>query len=137
LALSTKVEKNQEKYTKKEEIMFRHMFKSKIHRARVTDADLNYIGSITIDGDLMEKADIIENEKVLVVDLNNGKRFETYVLTGKRGSGEICLNGAAARLVQVGDKVIIMSFGLYDAEEIKKLAPIVINVDENNKIISL
>lgn len=115
--------------------MFRHMFKSKIHRAKVTDADLNYIGSITIDEDLMEKADIIENEKVLVVNIDNGARFETYVFVGKRGSGEICLNGAAARLAHVGDKIIIMSFGIYGPEEIKGLEPTVIVVDENNKII--
>jgi aspartate 1-decarboxylase len=115
--------------------MFRHMLKSKIHRAKVTDADLNYMGSITIDEELMEKADILENEKVLVVDIDNGARFETYVFVGKRGSGEICLNGAAARLAHVGDKVIIMSFGLYDPGEIKNLKSIVVHVDENNKII--
>lgn len=115
--------------------MFREMFKSKIHRAIVTESDLNYVGSITIDEDLMEKADIIENEKVLVVNIDNGARFETYVFRGKRGSGQICLNGAAARLAQVSDKVIIMSFGMYDPEEVKHHKAIVVHVDENNKAI--
>lgn len=117
--------------------MFREMFKSKIHRATVTDANLNYIGSITIDLDLMESADILENEKVLVLDIDNGSRFETYAMAGERGSGEICLNGAAARLVQKGDKVIIISFGLYTDDEAKKLESIVIHVDGNNKIIQI
>lgn len=115
--------------------MFREMFKSKIHRATVTEANLNYIGSITVDEELMEKADILENEKVQVLNINNGERFETYVMTGKGGSGIICLNGAAARKVQKGDKLIIISYGMYDEEELKKLHPIVLHVNDNNKII--
>jgi len=117
--------------------MYRQMFKSKIHRAVVTAADLNYIDSITIDQDLMEKADILEDEMVLVVNLNNGARFETYVMIGERGSGEICLNGAAARLVELDDRIIIISFGLYDEEEIKTLKSKVVHVDENNKVIDI
>lgn len=115
--------------------MYRQMFKSKIHRAIVTAADLNYVGSITIDEELMEEADILEDEKVLVLNINNGARFETYVMTGERGSGEICLNGAAARLVQCGDRLIIITFGLYNEEEQKNLKSVVVHVDENNKII--
>ena len=93
--------------------------KSKIHRVAVTEADLNYIGSITIDEDLMEAANIIENERVYIYNINNGERFDTYVIKGERGSGKICLNGAAARLVQVGDIVIIVSFATMDFEEAK------------------
>ena len=115
--------------------MQRQMFKSKIHRAAVTEADLNYIGSINIDEELMEKADIIEHEKVLVLDINNGARFDTYVMKGKRGSGIICINGAAARLVQVGDRIIIISFANYDEEECRNLKPTIVHVDENNKIV--
>ena len=113
--------------------MFRNMLKSKIHRARVTEADLNYVGSITIDEDLIEKTDLLEYEKVLVVDIDNGSRFETYVMKGPRGSGTICLNGAAARLVQINDQVIIMSFCDYTDEESKNHKPIILIVDENNK----
>ncbi len=115
--------------------MYIEIFKSKIHRATVTDADLNYVGSITIDADLMEKADIIENEKVHVVDINNGERFETYVITGERGSKTICINGAAARLVQKGDKVIIISYASMEKEEAKKYDPVVVVVDEDNRIV--
>ncbi len=114
--------------------MFRHLLKSKIHRAVVTEANINYIGSITIDEELMEKADIIENEKVLVVDIDNGARFETYAISGKRGSGIICLNGAAARLVQVGDLIIIITFSLYGPDEIKNHQPTVVHVDKTNRI---
>ncbi|WP_027631040.1 aspartate 1-decarboxylase [Ruminiclostridium cellobioparum] len=114
--------------------MFREMLKSKIHRAVVTEANLNYVGSITIDEDLMENADIIENEKVLVVDINNGLRFETYVIPGKRGSGIICLNGAAARMVQVEDKVIIISFALLNEDELKDHKPTLVYVGEKNEI---
>jgi aspartate 1-decarboxylase len=113
------------------------MFKSKIHRATVTDADLNYIGSITIDETLMERADIVENERVQVLNINNGERLETYVMAGKRGSGIICLNGAAARKVQKGDRVIIISYALYKEEELHKNRPIVLHVDDNNKIIHI
>lgn len=114
--------------------MIRIMHKSKIHRATVTDADLNYVGSITIDRDLMEAADILENEKVQVVNNNNGARFETYVIPGERGSGTICLNGAAARLVHKGDVVIIISYGMYTDEEARKYEPITVMVDSENKL---
>jgi aspartate 1-decarboxylase len=109
------------------------MFKSKIHRARVTDANLNYMGSITIDEDLLEAADILPYEQVQVVNLHNGARFETYTIPGPRGKGDIILNGAAARLVQPGDLVIIISYALMDAEEIKELRPKVVFVDEANR----
>ncbi|GIO65198.1 aspartate 1-decarboxylase [Paenibacillus sp. JTLBN-2024] len=113
--------------------MFRTMMKSKIHRATVTEANLNYVGSITIDEDLMEAADLLENEKVQVVDNNNGARLETYVIPGPRGSGVICLNGAAARLVQPGDTVIIMSYAMMSDEEIKNHKPRVVFVNESNR----
>ena len=114
--------------------MQRTMMKSKIHRATVTDADLNYRGSITIDRDLMDASDLLEFEQVHIVDVNNGARFETYVIEGPRGSGTICLNGAAARLVQRGDKVIIISYGAYDSSELATYTPTVVHVDENNRI---
>lgn len=117
--------------------MFRHMMKSKIHRATVTEANLNYVGSITIDEDLMEAADIIENEKVQIVDNNNGSRLETYVIPGPRGSGVICLNGAAARLVQPGDTVIIISYAVLSSEELEAHKPTVVFVDENNRPVKL
>ena len=110
------------------------MLKSKIHRATVTDANLNYNGSITIDKNLMEAANILEFEKVQVVDINNGNRFETYVIEGERGSGAICLNGAAARCVAIGDQVIIMTYCQVAAAEAKNLQPIVVLVDEQNNI---
>lgn len=109
--------------------------KSKIHRVRVTEADLNYIGSITIDPDLMEAANIIEGEKVQIVNLNNGERLETYVITGERGSGSVCLNGPAARRVAVGDVVIIISYGIMDFEQAKLFKPSIIFPDETtNKL---
>lgn len=111
------------------------MLKSKLHCARITDADLNYQGSITIDKDIMEKADILPDEKVQVVNKNNGARFETYVIPGERGSKGICLNGAAARLAQVGDEVIIMSYVLLSSEELVNFEPLVIFLDEDNNII--
>ncbi|OPY56701.1 MAG: Aspartate 1-decarboxylase precursor [Pelotomaculum sp. PtaU1.Bin035] len=114
--------------------MFLTMFKSKIHRATVTEADLNYMGSITIDEELMEAADILINEKVQVVNNNNGARFETYVIRGARGSGVICLNGAAARLAQPGDTVIIISYVMIGRDEARTFKPTIIMVDENNKI---
>ena len=117
--------------------MLRIMHKSKIHRATVTDANLNYVGSITIDEDLMVAADIFENEKVQVVNNNNGARFETYVIKGKKGSGVVCLNGAAARLAHPGDIVIIISYGFFDSVEAKKLKPIAVMVDEKNKIVEI
>ena len=115
--------------------MFIEVMKSKIHRARVTQAELNYVGSITIDQDLMEAADLIANEKVQVVNNNNGARLETYVIPGERGTGTICLNGAAARLVQVGDIVIIISYATMEREEAKAFKPIVIFPDENNRLL--
>ncbi|WP_106767934.1 aspartate 1-decarboxylase [Paenibacillus faecalis] len=116
--------------------MYRTMMKSKIHRATVTEANLNYVGSITIDEDLMEAADLLENEKVQIVNNNNGARLETYVITGERGSGVICLNGAAARLVQPGDNVIIISYTMMLNEECKNHKPTVVFVDGNNKPIT-
>jgi aspartate 1-decarboxylase len=114
--------------------MLRTMCKSKIHRATVTGADLNYIGSITIDPELMEAADLLEYEQVHVVNVNNGARFETYVIPGVPGAGEICLNGAAARLVHPGDKVIVISYGQYDDAEMASYRPTFIFVDEQNRI---
>ena len=111
------------------------VLKSKIHRVRVTQAELNYVGSITIDEDLMDAANIIANEKVQIVNNNNGARFETYVIKGERGSGIICLNGAAARLVQVGDVVIIISYALMDFEEAKNYKPALVFPNESNQLI--
>lgn len=113
--------------------MFRTMMKSKIHRAFVTEANLKYVGSITIDEELMEAADILPNEKVQVVNNNNGARLETYVIPGERHSGIICLNGAAARLVQPGDEVIIISYGIFTDQAAKEYKPKVIFVDQNNR----
>ncbi|WP_067930594.1 aspartate 1-decarboxylase [Alicyclobacillus kakegawensis] len=113
--------------------MFRTMMKSKIHRATITEANLNYVGSITIDRQLAEQADLLENERVQVVNINNGARLETYVIYGQEGSGCIELNGAAARLGQKGDLVIIISYGVYSEEEIKAHQPTVILVDEHNR----
>ncbi len=109
--------------------------KSKIHRVTVTEADLNYIGSITIDKDLMDAANLIENEKVQIVNINNGERLETYVITGERGTGQICLNGPAARKVAVGDIIIIISYASMDFEEAKSFTPALIFPDtDSNKI---
>ncbi len=110
--------------------MLIEVLKSKIHRVKVTEADLDYIGSITIDEDLMDAAGIIEGEKVQVLNINNGERFETYVIKGKRGSGEICLNGPAARKAQVGDIVIIVSYALMTPEEAQNFKPKIIFPDE-------
>lgn len=115
--------------------MLRTMCKGKIHRATVTQADLNYVGSITIDQDLLDAADIYPYEKVQVVNINNGARLETYTIPGARGSGVICLNGAAARLNAVGDLVIIISYAQCNEEEIRSLQPHVVFVDENNSMI--
>ena len=115
--------------------MFREMFKSKIHRATVTDADLHYEGSIGIDLDLMEAAGIRHYEKVDIWNITNDARFYTYAIESERGSGDICLNGAAARHVQVGDLVIIATFGMYDEKELENYKPTVVQVDSNNKII--
>jgi aspartate 1-decarboxylase len=117
-----------------ERSMRRTLCKSKIHRATVTDANLEYEGSITLDPVLMEAADLIEYERVQVVDINNGSRLETYVMRGQRGRGDVVLNGAAARLVQVGDRVIIMSYADYDETELKDFQPRIVLVDEANRI---
>jgi len=109
-------------------------FKSKIHRATITQADLNYVGSITIDEDLMEAADLMDGEKVQIVNNNNGERLETYVIPGERGSGTICLNGAAARRAQVGDTVIIIAYAWMEREEAKGYEPKVVFPDENNRL---
>ncbi len=114
--------------------MYSTFLKSKIHRARVTEAALNYVGSITIDEELMEACGLIEYEKVQVADVDNGNRLETYVIAGERGSGTICMNGAAARLVSKGDKVIIMSYAMMKPEELKENPPKVVFVDRDNKI---
>lgn len=111
------------------------LLKSKIHRAKVTQAELNYVGSITIDEDLMDAANIIANERVQVVNNNNGERFETYAIKGARGSGTVCLNGATARLAQVGDIIIIMSYGFLPMEEAKKYEPVLVFPDNDNKLL--
>lgn len=115
--------------------MLIQILKSKIHRARVTQAELNYVGSITIDEDLLDAANMIPNERVQVVNNNNGARFETYIIKGERGSGVICLNGATARLAQVGDILIIMSYGQLPLEEAKKYQPILVFPDDHNQLI--
>lgn len=116
--------------------MFIEVVKSKIHKATVTEANLQYVGSITIDEDLMDAANIIENEKVQIVNINNGERFDTYVIKGARNSGTICLNGPAARKVQVGDVVIIISYASMDFEEAKKFKPAFIFPDtQTNKLV--
>ncbi len=114
--------------------MLIQVLKSKLHRVKITQAELHYVGSITIDEDLMDAAGLIEGEKVQVVNVNNGERLETYVITGERGSGVICMNGPAARKVQVGDVVIVISYALMELEEAKKFKPSVIFPDEFNKL---
>jgi len=114
--------------------LLRTMCKSKLHGATVTGADLNYIGSITIDSELMAQADILPYEKVQVVNNSNGARLETYVIEGPRGGGDICLNGAAARLVQPGDTVIIISYAMFDSSELNNYQPRVLFMDESNRI---
>jgi len=110
------------------------VFKSKIHRAKVTQAELHYVGSITLDESLMEASNIIENEKVQIVNVNNGERFETYVIRGEKDSGTVCLNGPAARRVQVGDVIIIVSYAIMDFEEAKSHKPTILFPDKKNKI---
>ncbi len=117
--------------------MFITMMKSKIHRAKVTEANLDYIGSITIDEDLIDAVGLLPNEKVQIVNNNNGARFETYVIPGERGSGTICLNGAAARLVQVGDTVIIIAYALMSPEEATTYQPKVAFIGDQNKIVEM
>ena len=110
------------------------IFKSKIHRVKVTQAELNYVGSITLDADLLESANILEGEKVQIVNINNGERFETYTIAGVRGSGSVCLNGPAARKVQVGDMVIIISYAQMTPEEAKTFTPTIVFPDEYNHV---
>ncbi|MFB6466032.1 aspartate 1-decarboxylase [Cytobacillus sp. Hz8] len=117
--------------------MFRTMMNGKIHRARVTEANLNYVGSITIDSDILDAVGMVANEKVQIVNNNNGARLETYIIPGERGSGTICLNGAAARLVQEGDVVIIISYALVPEEKVSDHQPKVAIMDENNHIVEL
>ncbi|MGB9182442.1 MAG: aspartate 1-decarboxylase [Solirubrobacteraceae bacterium] len=114
--------------------MNRTMLKSKIHRATVTDCDLHYVGSLTIDPDLLEAADILEFEQVAVVDVDNGARFETYTIAGERGSGAIKVNGAAARLVHRGDTIIVISYGIYDPDDLAHYDPRVVHVNQDNEI---
>jgi len=115
--------------------MIIEVLKSKLHRVRVTQAELNYVGSITIDEDLLDAANIIPNEKVQIVNNNNGARFETYTIRGERGIGTICLNGATARLAQVGDIVIIMSYAYMEVDEARKYEPILVFPDNDNKLL--
>lgn len=117
--------------------MILHMLKGKIHRATVTQAELDYVGSITVDADLLDAAGILEYEQVQVVDIHNGNRLETYTIAGERGSGVVCLNGAAARCVSVGDKIIVMSYCGLEAGEAKTHRPNVVFVDERNRISSV
>ncbi len=107
---------------------------AKIHRATVTDANLNYVGSITIDKNLLDKANLSEGQKVEVLDINNGERFQTYIIAGKAGQRDICLNGAAARKVAIGDKIIIVAYATMTPEEAKSFKPTIVHVDENNDI---
>ena len=117
--------------------MNRTMLKSKIHRCRITDSDLHYVGSITVDEDLLDAADIREYEQVHVVDVDNGARFETYTIAGQRGSGEIKVNGAAARLVHTGDTVIVISYASYDEADLESYEPKVVHVKSDNSIITV
>ena len=113
------------------------MLKGKIHRATVKQAELDYVGSITVDQDLLDASGIFEYEKVQIVDVNNGNRFETYTIAGERGSGMICLNGAAARCVSVGDKIILMAYASMTPEEVKNYHPSVVFVDDDNKVVRI
>jgi aspartate 1-decarboxylase len=117
--------------------MQRVMLKSKIHRATVTGCDLHYVGSITVDPELLEAADILEHEQVAVVDVDNGARFETYTIAGERGSGEMKVNGAAARLVHHGDTIIVISYAQYSREELEHYEPTVVHVDRQNRIVTV
>ena len=117
--------------------MITNMFYSKIHRATVTDANLNYVGSITIDVELLEAGNLRAGQKVEILDINNGERFETYIIQGKRGQRDMCLNGAAARKVQIGDTIIVVAYAGYSDEELKSYNPTVVQVDENNNIVEV
>lgn len=117
--------------------MQRQMLKSKIHRGTLTGCDLNYVGSITVDADLLDAANILEHELVHVLDIDNGARFETYTIAGARGSGVMLVNGAAARLVHSGDKVIVVTYGIYDEQELESYEPVVVHVNEHNEAITV
>ena len=117
--------------------MRRTMLKSKIHRATVTGSDLHYVGSITVAADLLEAADVLEHEMVHVLDIDNGARFETYTIAGERGSGELTINGAAARLVHTGDRVIVVSYAEYDEAELASYEPKVVHVNDDNGIVTV
>ena len=117
--------------------MIRTMLKSKIHRATITGSDLHYVGSITVDRELLEAADMREHELVHVLDIDNGARFETYTIAGERGSGEMRINGAAARLVHTGDTIIVVSYAGYDEAELERYEPRVVHVDADNRIVSV
>ncbi|MGV1009792.1 MAG: aspartate 1-decarboxylase [Dermatophilaceae bacterium] len=117
--------------------MIRTMLKSKIHRATITDSDLHYVGSLTLDPELMEAADILEHEQVAVLDIDNGARFETYTIAGVRGSREVKVNGAAARLVHTGDTVIVVTYGQYQRQELQDYAPRVVHVDRANAVVQV
>src|ERR671919_2652484 len=117
--------------------MQRQMLKSKIHRATITDCDIDYVGSVTLDPELMRQADLVPNEQVHVWDIANGARFVTYAIEGEPGSGDVQVNGAAARLVNEGDTVIVASFGAYDERDLDAYAPVVVHVDEHNRIIEV
>lgn len=117
--------------------MQRQMLKSKVHRATITDCDVDYVGSITLDPELMRRADMLPNEQVHVWDISNGSRFVTYVIEGERGSGTVQVNGAAALLVRSGDKVIVASFAAYEREELDRHSPVVVHVDDDNRIVSV
>ena len=112
--------------------MFIHLFRAKLHRVTVTEANLNYMGSITIDENLLDASGMLPHEKVQIVNINNGERFETYIIKGERGSGQICLNGPAARLVQLGDKIIVIAYAMMTIEESKNFTPVVVYVYESN-----
>jgi aspartate 1-decarboxylase len=113
------------------------MLYSKIHRASVTDANLNYVGSITIDEDLLDASAMRVGQKVEIVNVNNGERFSTYVIKGERGSKDMCLNGAAARKVEIGDKIIVIAYASYHPDELENYKPIVVHVDDNNDIVEI
>ena len=115
--------------------MYIEVLKSKIHQAVVTQANLNYVGSITVDMDLLDAADMVAGEKIQIVNNNNGERFETYIIEGERGSGVICLNGAAARKVQVGDEIIIISYCLVEKEKAREMKPLLVFPDKNNRLV--
>jgi aspartate 1-decarboxylase len=117
--------------------MQRQMLKSKIHRATITDCDVDYVGSITLDPELMRRADLLVNEQVHVWDIDNGARFVTYAIEGEQGSGTVQVNGAAARLVRNGDKVIVASFGSYEDEDLERYSPVVVHVDDRNEIVAV